>query len=89
MSLVGGVLSWAVLVLALVFGGLDPSPTRAPLLQVATLGALLVSVLALCLAIVALVRGPQRAAAAFGLVSSLLFLLYFTGVGFAVVGLLR
>ena len=88
-SLVGGVSSWAALVLALVFGGLDPSAARAPVLQGVTMGALLVSALALCLAIVALVRGPQRTAAAFGLVVSLLFLLYFTGVGFGLVALFR
>ena len=47
------------------------------------MAALCVSVLALLLAILALARGPQRVAAAFGLGSSLLFLLYFTGFGFA------
>ncbi len=80
-SLVGGVLSWSLLMLALVFGGLDPLPAQSPFLQAASMGALLAAVVALCLAVIALARGPQRIAAVLGLAVSLLFLLYFTGVG--------
>jgi hypothetical protein len=81
-SLAVGVSSWFVLILALAFGGLDPSPAQAPLLQAASMGALVAAAVALCLAVIALVRGPQRVAAGIGLAVSLLFLLYFTGLGF-------
>lgn len=82
-SLLGGVLCWILLVLALVFGGLDPAPSRAPLLRAAMRAALGVALATLGLAIAALAKGPQRLSAAVGLALSLLFLLYFTGFGFA------
>jgi hypothetical protein len=82
-SLLGGALGWILLALALVFGGLDPAPSRAPLLRAAMLAALGVSLAALGLAIAVLAKGPQRASAAVGLALSSLFLLYFTGFGFA------
>jgi hypothetical protein len=82
-SLLGGALGWFLLVLALAFGGLDPAPGRIPLLRGVVTTALGVSLAALGLAIAALAKGPQRVAAALGLALSLLFLLYFTGFGFA------
>ena len=82
LSLVVGVLSWFVLILAFAIGGLDPSPEQTPLLRAASMGALVAAAVALCLAVVALARGPQRVAAGIGLAVSLLFLLYFTGLGF-------
>jgi len=88
-SLAGGLVSWAAFLFGLVLGGLDPSPGRAPILQVAMMAASGVSVLALCAAIVAIVRGPGRVRATFGLMLSLAFLLSFTGLGFALAGLLR
>jgi len=85
-SLVGGVLSWCALLLALLAGGLDPSPARASSLQMVSMSALVTAAVSLCLGGIALARGPQRLAAAVGLGASLLFLLYFTGLGFAIVG---
>ena len=85
-SLVGGALSWGALILALLAGGLDPSPARASSLQIVSMGALVTAAVSLCLGGIALARGPQRLAAAVGLGASLLFLLYFTGLGFAIVG---
>jgi hypothetical protein len=43
------------------------------------------AVVALCLAVIALARGPQRIAATFGLALSLAFILYFTGLGFVLI----
>jgi hypothetical protein len=88
-SLAGAATSWALLVLALVSGGLDPPPGRTPLLRAATASALCLSLLALGTAILALARGPERASAALGLILSSLFLLYFTGFGFALAALFR
>jgi hypothetical protein len=82
-SFLGGVLSWCTLMLAFVFGGLDPSPTQTPLLQAVSMGALVTAAMSSCLGVVALARGPKHLAALLGLITSLLFLLYFTGLGFA------
>jgi hypothetical protein len=82
-SLLGGALGWVLLAAALAVGGLDPEPDRVPLLRGVVTTALGVALAALGLAIAALARGPQRVAAAAGLALSLLFLLYFTGFGFA------
>ena len=78
--------SWAVLGLTLVMGGISPDPSRLGLLKNMALGSMLCAVAASALAIVALVRGPQRGSAACGLALGLLYLLAFTGAGF---GLLR
>jgi hypothetical protein len=83
-SLIGGVLSWCALLAGVFAGGLDPSPAFATTLQAISMAAVVIALVSVCLGIVAVARGPQRAAAAFGLVLSLLFLLYFTGLGFAV-----
>ena len=88
-ALMIAVLAWVILLLAPVLGGLDPAVAQLPGLQAATMGALGMSLVALLLAVFALVRGQQRATAAFGLGMSLLFLLHFTGLGFALVGLMR
>jgi hypothetical protein len=78
--------SWAVLGLTLVMGGISPDPSRLGLLKNMAMGSMLSAVAASALAIVALVRGPQRGSAACGLALGLLYLLAFTGAGF---GLLR
>jgi len=85
-SLASSLVGWALAVLAIVSGGLDPGASLAPLLKLATATAFCASVLALGVGIAALVRGRQRAAAGFGVASSLLFLVLFTGAGFAVFG---
>jgi hypothetical protein len=79
--LIGGVLSWCYLWLALVLFGFD-APEGA-VLQIVGTGALVTAAASVCLAVVALARGPQRVAASFGLATALLFLLIFTGLGFA------
>jgi hypothetical protein len=80
-SLAGALMAWAVLALALVSGGLDPRAAMAPLLRFATASALVVSVLALGLGILAVFRGDQGVPAALGVGCSLLFLLMFSGLG--------
>ena len=80
-SLAGSVGAWAVLALALVSGGLDPRAALAPLLRFATTSALVVSLLALGLGILAVLRGDQGVPAALGVGCSLLFLLMFSGLG--------
>jgi len=75
---------WAALALAMVFGGLDPSPSSAPLLKGVSVAALGASALALGIGAFAVVRGHQRLVATVGLGVSLIFLLLFTGLGFAV-----
>ena len=80
-SLAGSVAAWAILALALVSGGLDPRAATAPLLRFATSSALVASVLALGLGILAVLRGDQGVPAALGIGCSLLFLLVFSGLG--------
>jgi hypothetical protein len=80
-SLAGSVAAWVILVLALVSGGLDPRDAMAPLLRLATTSALVVSMLALGLGILAVLRGDQGVPAALGVGGSLLFLLVFSGLG--------
>jgi hypothetical protein len=80
-SLAGSVAAWAILALALVSGGLDPRAALAPLLRFATTSALVGSVLALGLGILAVFRGDQGVPAALGVGGSLLFLLMFSGLG--------
>lgn len=82
-SLIEGILCWTLLVLPLVFGGLDPSPSMTPVLKIATLIALIAAVLGLCFGVAALIRGQQRPSALVGLGLSVVFLLYFTGFGFS------
>jgi hypothetical protein len=83
-SLIAGLSCWGTLLAAMVLGGLDPSPTYAAVLRAISMTAVVLALGSVCLGIVALARGPQRAAAGFGLILSLLFLLSFTGLGFAV-----
>jgi hypothetical protein len=82
LSAAGAVASWSTLVVALVSGGLDPSPAQAPRLQAVMAGALCIAALALVAAVVAVVRGPDRIWAMSGLVLALAFLVLFTGFGF-------
>lgn len=74
---------WTVYFAALFVGGIDPSPALSRVLQTAVLCSLLVVLLSLCLALFALVRGPQRVAAAIALVLGLLYALAFSGLLFA------
>jgi hypothetical protein len=80
-SLAGSMAAWAILALVLVSGGLDPRGAMAPLLRFATTSALVGSVLALGLGILAVFRGDQGVPAALGVGCSLLFLLMFSGLG--------
>jgi len=80
-SLGGSVAAWATLALTLVSGGLDPRAAVAPLLRFASTAALVVSVLALGLGILAVLRGDKGVPAALGVGCSLLFLLMFSGLG--------
>jgi hypothetical protein len=80
-SLAGSVAAWAILALALVFGGLHPRAAMTPVLRFATTSALVGSVLALGLGILAVLRGDQGVPAALGVGGSLLFLLVFSGLG--------
>ena len=80
-SLAGSVAAWAILALALVFGGLHPRVAMTPVLRFATTSALVGSVLALGLGILAVLRGDQGVPAALGVGGSLLFLLVFSGLG--------
>ena len=80
-SLGGALAAWAVLVLALVSGGLHPRASLAPLLGFATTAAFVVSLLALGLGILAVLRGDKGVPAALGVGGSLLFLLMFSGIG--------
>ena len=82
----GAAASWAILALTLAMSGLGPAASRTRLLQALATGAIVCAVVASMLAIVALVRGPQRGSAAVGLLLGVLFLLAFTSAGF---GLLR
>jgi hypothetical protein len=77
-----GLLGWALLIGALVAGGLDPPPAMVPMLRAATLAALVVALVSAGLGGVGLVRGRNRLAAAIGLACSMVFVLYFTGFGF-------
>ena len=83
-SLVGGITSWAILFASLLWGGLDPSISQAPILKAATVSALVIAFFAFILGLIALVRGPDRVFGALGLVLALLFLLYFTGFIFVI-----
>jgi hypothetical protein len=80
-SLAVSVAAWVILALALVSGGLDPRSAAAPLLRLATTAALVGSLLALGLGILAVLRGDQGVPAALGVGCSLLFLLVFSGIG--------
>ena len=81
-SLVTALIAWALLLLGLYGGGLDPGSSLLPLLKYGMAAAVCGSVLAFGLGIGALGRGRQRIAGGAGLALSLLFLLLFTGVGF-------
>ena len=76
--------SWVVYFALLLVGGIDPSPELSRVLQTAVLCTVLVALLAFCLALFALVRGPQRVSAGFGLALCLLYGLVFSGLIFAV-----
>jgi len=82
-SLIGGVISWLVLTMTLLAGGLDPSNSQAQAAQVANGSALVLAFLASILALIAILRGPQRVLGALGLAITALFLLVFTGSIFA------
>ena len=74
---------WAVMAFSLVAGGLDPSPGRARVLQAMAAAALIAALAACVLGVVAIVRGTGRPSGVVGLLLGVLFLLMFTGAGFA------
>ena len=76
--------SWAVMAFTLVAGGLDPSPGRARVLQAMAMAALIAALAACALGIVAIVRGVGRPSGVLGFVLGALYLLMFTGAGFAI-----
>jgi hypothetical protein len=80
-SLAGSVAAWAVLALALVSGGLDPRAAWRRCSDSRPTAALVVSLLALGLGILAVLRGIRGVPAALGVGCSLLFLLMFSGLG--------
>ena len=69
---------------SLVAGGLDPSPGRARVLQALAAGAVMAALAACGLGLAAIVRGTGRPSGAMGLGLGVLFLLMFTGAGFAI-----
>jgi hypothetical protein len=79
-SVAGAVLTWATLVVALVFGSRDASGTGVERLKASMLSALCIAAIALVAALVAVVRGPQRISATLGLVLALAFIVLFTGL---------
>jgi hypothetical protein len=81
-SVAGALVSWGLLVTSVVFGGLDPSPTRAMHLQAVMLSALSLAAIAIGAAVVSLVRRREHVWATIGLVLALAFLILFTGIGF-------
>ena len=80
-SVIGAVLSWSTLVVALLSGGMDPSPVHAQRLKASMLSAACMAALALAATVVAIVRGPQRISAALGFVLAMAFIIAFTGFG--------
>jgi hypothetical protein len=86
MSVIGAVLSWSTLVIALVSGGIDPAPVHVQRLRASMLSALCIAAIALAAAVVAVVRGPQRISATMGLVLALAFIVVFTGFGLPALG---
>jgi hypothetical protein len=79
-SLLLAVTSWLVFIASLLVGGIDPAPLLAKKLRHVGMGSLLLVPFSMLLAIIALARGPQRAAAAVGLALGLLYLAVFTGL---------
>jgi hypothetical protein len=83
-ALVFSLLSWIALACSLIFGGIGPTVAESWLLRTLNGGAVITSLLAVVLAFVALVRGPQRISGGVALFISGAFLLLFTGAIFLV-----
>ena len=81
-ALGAGILGWLILLGGLWAGGIDPSPEDANTLRSAMAFALIAECLAVPFGFVALVIGPYRVAALFGIMFAGGFLLYFTGMIF-------
>ena len=81
-ALGAGILGWLILLGGLWAGGADPSPEDANTLRRAMAFALVAECLAVPFGFVALVIGPYRVAALFGIMFAGAFLLYFTGMIF-------
>ena len=79
-SLIVVVACWLLYVGSLFVGGIDPSPVLAKSLIHLGLTSLILVLVSMLLAVVALVRGPQRVAAAVGFALGLLYLAVFTGL---------
>ena len=81
-ALGAGILGWLILLGGLWAGGVDPSPEDANTLRSAMAFALIAECLAVPFGFVALIMGPYRVAALFGIMFAGAFLLYFTGMIF-------
>lgn len=77
-SVVAGIGAWAVYAAALIVGGIDSSGSIGPLALVYL--ALVLAASSLVLSLVGLIRGPQRAFAALGLLAPTIFALHWIGV---------
>ncbi len=76
-SVAVGIGAWAVYAAALIVGGFDSSGSTGPLALVFL--ALVLAASSLVLSVVGLIRGPQRAFAALGLLAPTMFALHWIG----------
>jgi len=84
-SLLGSCTSWAVLVMMLLWGGLDPSSSQARLAQLANGSAFIIAFLSSITALIPVVKGPERLLGALAFTIGVLFILVFTGSVFVLI----
>lgn len=77
-----GIGGWLILLVGLWMGGIDPAPEEAAALRSAMGLALIAECIAVPFGFIALIIGPHRVAALFGIMFAGAFLLYFTGMIF-------
>lgn len=78
-SFLSAVVSWLILIVSLMLGGLDPSSGIAQMLQLAGGITLLLAIVALASGLAAIFYGRQRIYGIIGCVLAMIFLLFFTG----------
>jgi hypothetical protein len=78
----GGVTGWVLLLAALYAGGIDPPPEHTSTLRTLVGFGFLIEMLTVLMGLVAIIVGPHRLAALFGLVFAAAYFLYFTGLIF-------
>jgi hypothetical protein len=76
-SLAGGILAWGLLLVGLFVGGTDPDASQVAFLETATKAGLVAAIAALPVGAVAVIIGPHRLAALFGIGLSIVFFVYF------------